>query len=82
MQAAIAAALLTLTMMVAGVACAQPRIPSSEQPGRERERFLEQPYPPVPRIELRDGRPKPLFETKQTRPLKRRKCRVRGSKRC
>ncbi len=82
MQTAIAAALLTLTMMVADAACAQPRIPSSEQPGRERERFLDQPFPPVPRIELRDGRPRPLFETNETRRLKRRKCRVRGAKRC
>jgi hypothetical protein len=82
MRAAFAAAVVALTVAVTGVACAQPQIPSSEQPGRERERFLDQPYPPVPRIELRDGRPRPLFETKQTRPLKRRKCRVRGSKRC
>ncbi len=82
MRAAFAAAVVALTVAVTGVACAQPRIPSSEKSGRERERFLDQPVPPVPRIELRDGRPKPLFETKQTRPLKRRKCRVRGSRRC
>lgn len=80
MQAAIAAVVLMLTAVVPSAAFAAPKIPSSELPGRERDRFLDKPYPPVPRIELLDGRPKPVI-TEPKRPPKR-KCRVRGSKRC
>jgi hypothetical protein len=76
---AVAALVVLLSTVVTDAA---PRIPSSERPGRERERFLDQPQPGVPRIELRDGRPKPLFETQREHRLKRRKCRIRGAKRC
>jgi hypothetical protein len=38
--------LLTLALIVLGLssAPAQPRIPSSEMPGRERERFVDSPF--------------------------------------
>ena len=81
MRTAIAAAVLVLAIS-ADAAFAQ-RIPSSAMPGRERQQFGDPLGPPVPRIELRDGRPAPVFETgKDTRPAKRRKCRTRGAKRC
>jgi hypothetical protein len=80
MRKAIAASIFALIIFAAGAACAAPKVPSSELPGRERERFFDQPNP-VPRIELRDGKSKPVIEPrKQTRPVKRKKC--RGSKRC
>lgn len=77
----VSALVCVLSLMVLGSASAQ--IPNSALPGREREQILGKPsaQPGVPQIELQDGRPKSVFETKPgTRPAKRRKC--RGSKRC
>jgi hypothetical protein len=74
-------AAVLLLVMLAGDTLAQaaPRIPSSATPGRERERFIDQPFPPVPQIELQDGRPAPVITSpNQQRPAKRKKS--RGSK--
>ncbi len=80
MLKAVAAALL-LTIVTIDATVAQ-RIPSSAMPGRERQQLFDPLSPPVPRIELRDGRPAPVYEIgrKKPRPAKRKKC--RGGKRC
>lgn len=79
-----AAAALALALMLPGAAqpAPAPKIPNSELPGRERERFLDQPVPPVPRIELHDGRPKAAVTApKEARAVKKRKGRARKSRR-
>jgi hypothetical protein len=60
-RSAIASTVLALAMF-AEVAhgAAAPRIPSSAQPGRERDLFFDRPFPPPPRIQLQDGRPAPV----------------------
>jgi hypothetical protein len=76
-----AAAALLLVIAATDATFAQPRIPSSAMPGREREQLFDPLSPPVPRIELRDGRPAPVFEIgKQRRPAKRKRC--RSGRRC
>lgn len=76
-----AAAALLLVIAAIDVTFAQPRIPSSAMPGREREQLFDPLSPPVPRIELRDGRPASVFEIgKQRRPAKRKRC--RSGRRC
>ena len=78
LKAVAAASLLTIVTIDAAFA---QRIPSSAMPGRERQQLVDPLSPPVPRIELRDGRPAPVYEIGKTkRPAKRKKCR-RG-KRC
>jgi hypothetical protein len=60
---------------------AQSGIPGGNRPGRERERFFDPVQTQAPRIQLRDGRPAPVFETTRTkRPAKRKEC--RGGRRC
>ncbi len=66
MQALIASAVLVAAIVASDGALAQ-HIPSSDLPGRERERFLDQPYPPTPRIQLQDGRPAPVFTTSKSK---------------
>jgi hypothetical protein len=78
----LASAVLLLIAVLARDALAQarPQVPSSALPGRERERFIDQPYPPVPRIQLQDGRPAPVITTPdRKRPAKRKRSRGRGS---
>jgi len=78
LKAVAGASLLTIVTIDAAFA---QRIPSSAMPGRERQQLFDPLSPPVPRIELRDGRPAPVYEIgKTTRPAKRKQCR-RG-KRC
>ena len=72
------AAFALVTLGVAG-ACAQPLIPPNARPGRERQQLGDPLGNPVPRIELRDGRPAPVFETGK-KSSKRKKC--RSGKRC
>jgi hypothetical protein len=80
MRRVVAAAFL-LTIVTIDATFAQSRIPSSAMPGRERQQFGDPLSPPVPHIELRDGRPAPVFEIgKQRRPAKRKKC--RSGRRC
>jgi hypothetical protein len=79
MRKVVAAALL-LTIVTIDATFAQ-RIPSNAAPGRERQQLFDPLSPPVPRIELRDGRPAPVFETgKPSRPAKRKRC--RSGRRC
>jgi hypothetical protein len=79
MQVLLATAALILTM-VGSDALAQTKIPSSAMPGRERERFIDQPFPPTPRIQLQDGRPAPVIvPPDRKRPSKRKKS-ARGSR--
>lgn len=81
MRVSMAAMALTLIIATMGAVCAEPRVRSGDMPGRERERFFDPLSPPVPHIELRDGRPAPVVETgKKPRPVKRKKC--RGARRC
>ena len=60
--------LLTLALIVSGMssAPAQPRIPSSEMPGRERERFVDSPFEryrkPQPQIKLQAADPLPRID--------------------
>jgi hypothetical protein len=75
-----AAVALLLAFMTIDAAVAQ-RIPSSAMPGRERQQLGDPLSPPVPRIELRDGRSAPVFEVgKPRRPAKRKRC--RSGQRC
>jgi hypothetical protein len=69
---------LFLIVVLPEIAAAQSRstIPSSALPGRERDRFIDQPYPPTPRIELKDGRPAPVFTVQDAQPVKRKKKRA------
>jgi hypothetical protein len=61
------------------IAQARPAVPSTAQPGRERQQLLDQPSPPTPRIQLQDGRPAPVIVSPdRKRPPKRKKSR-RGS---
>jgi hypothetical protein len=61
-RTAIASAALALAMFAeAAHGAAAPRIPSSAQPGRERDLFFDRPFPPPPRIQLQDGRPAPVI---------------------
>lgn len=59
---------LTLALIVSGVssALAQSRIPSSEMPGRERERFVDSPFEryrkPQPQIKLQSADPLPRWD--------------------
>jgi hypothetical protein len=71
-----ARAILALALMLSGtpLAAAQPNIPSSEMPGRERERFID-PFPQHQRVDPVIAAPK------QARPRAQRNCRVKGSKR-
>jgi hypothetical protein len=71
------AVLLIVALASDALAQTAPRIPSSDLPGRERERFIDQPFPPVPRIELQDGRPKPVIEQRKKAKPKRNKRRTR-----
>jgi len=77
MRTAFAGAALALATLVAAEACAQPLVPPNARPGRERQQLGDPLGPPVPRIELRDGRPAPVFQTrKATRSAKRSRCRA------
>jgi hypothetical protein len=67
----------SMVLLCAAYAGPAPRIPSNEFPGRERERFLDQPFPPVPRIELQDRRPKPVIEDRRKAKPKHRRHRSR-----
>ena len=57
---------LALLVSCATPAVAQPRIPSSEMPGRERERFTDSPFErfrkPQPQIKLQSADPLPRIE--------------------
>jgi hypothetical protein len=70
--------LLTLALIVSGLssAPAQPRIPSSEMPGRERERFTDSPFEryrkPQPQIKLQSADPLPRFERPRKQPRRKR----------
>ena len=76
-----AVALAGFTVVQTAVALAAPQIPNSALPGREREQILGKPYTTGPQIELRGGKPAPVFEVEERkRKAKRRKC--RGGKRC
>jgi hypothetical protein len=60
-RSVIAPAVLALAMLAdAALGAAAPRVPSSAQPGRERDLFFDRPFPPPPRIQLQDGRPAPI----------------------
>jgi hypothetical protein len=79
MRTALASAAFALAIVAAGEACAQPLIPPSARAGRERQQLGDPLGPTVPRIELRDGRPAPVYETGR-KAAKRKKCRT--GKRC
>jgi hypothetical protein len=57
---------LVLIVAFAGPVLAQPRIPSSEMPGRERERFTDSPFEryrkPQPQIKLQSADPLPRID--------------------
>ena len=72
-SSAFAVAVLTAALMSGDALAQRPQIPSSAMPGRERERFIDQPFPPVPRIELQDGRPKAVIEQPEKAKRKRKK---------
>jgi hypothetical protein len=66
--------LLTLALIVSGMssAPAQSRVPSSEMPGRERERFVDSPFEryrkPQPQIRLQSADPLPRMERPRKKP--------------
>ena len=66
--------LLTLALIVSGAssALAQSRIPSSEMPGRERERFVDSPFEryrkPQPQIKLQSADPLPRLDRPRKKP--------------
>ena len=70
--------LLTVALVVSGLSAApaQPRIPSSEMPGRERERFVDSPFEryrkPQPQIKLQSSDPLPRFEHPRKKPRPKR----------
>jgi hypothetical protein len=70
--------LLTLALIVSGLssAPAQPRIPSSEMPGRERERFTDSPFEryrkPQPQIKLLSADPLPRWDRPRKTPRQKR----------
>jgi hypothetical protein len=73
MRTTIAAALI-LTVVSAEAALAQ----RGAMPGRERQDLFFNPTPSAPQIQLRDGRPAPVIETKprkKPRPVKRKRTR-------
>jgi hypothetical protein len=57
---------LALLMSCTASALAQPRVPSSEMPGRERERFTDSPFEryrkPQPQIKLQSADPLPRID--------------------
>jgi hypothetical protein len=69
--------LLILALIASGVssALAQSRIPSSERPGRERERFVDSPFEryrkPQPQIKLQSADP-PRWERPRKKPRHKR----------
>jgi hypothetical protein len=71
--------LIAIVVLIAGIscACAAPRIPPSDQPGRERQRFIDPPG-------FREVAPRPPLVVPDTgvRSKSKRKCRARkGGKR-
>jgi len=79
MRTALATAAFALVTLAVAEAWAQPLVPPGARPGRERQQLGDPLANPVPRIELRDGRPAPVFETGK-KPSKRKKC--RSGRRC
>ena len=69
--------LLTAALVLAGTssALAQARIPSSEMPGRERERFADSPFEryrkPQQQIKLQSADPLPRWESPRKKPRRK-----------
>ena len=68
---------LLLVAACAGQALAQPRIPSSEMPGRERERFTDSPFEryrkPQAQIKLQSADPLPRSYNLEKKPPRRKR---------
>jgi hypothetical protein len=68
--------LITAILLAAGLSCAHaaPKISPSDQPGRERERFIDRPG-------FREIAPRPplLIPDRGVKPKSKRKCRIRKS---
>lgn len=79
MTRSVAMALL-LAIAAIDAAAAQARVPSGAMPGRERQQLGDPLRQPVPRIELRDGRPAPVVQTRPAKRPVKRKNRCRGSR--
>jgi hypothetical protein len=64
---------LILIVVCAGSALAQSRIPSSEMPGRERERFspFERYRKPQAQIKLQSADPLPRWDSPRKKPRKK-----------
>jgi hypothetical protein len=68
---------LALLVSCAASAVAQPRIPSSEMPGRERERFTDSPFEryrkPQSQIKLQSADPLPRIDGTRKKSLRRKR---------
>lgn len=68
---------LLLIAVCAGPALAQPRIPSSEMPGRERERFTDSPFEryrkPQAQFKLQSADPLPRTYSTQKKSQRRKR---------
>jgi hypothetical protein len=71
--------LLTLSLIVSSLSSvsAQSRIPSSEMPGRERERFVDSPFEryrkPQAQIKLQSADPLPRFDSPRKKSPRRKR---------